>query len=270
MSSAAARGAVHASCVMHGGGRCRRRVRAVAFAANGRSSDGLSSSKIGASSNRGGAASSPVVSARALPTEFPATRVGSAEGSDAAAAAAAATAGEYRILQSRELNQALQFLGKGSNWRAVFDIFDSLCEEGVGKGGKGVGKGGGNANALRPPRAPNSHVATTVLSIAGRRGDLDRVRGTFQWMRAQGPGRSAPTAHTYTAYIQAVGGAGLWREAFELYNDMRIEGVRPTSHTYSAGLALFTYRTVVYRTVVTERLLQNGCYRTVVRYFAVK
>ena len=81
---------------------------------------------------------------------------------------------------------------------------------------------------------PNSHVATTVLSIAGRHGDLDRVRSIFAWMQAQDQDRSAPTAWTYTAYIQAVGADGNWREAFDLYRDMRSSGLAPTSHTYSA------------------------------------
>ena len=73
-----------------------------------------------------------------------------------------------------------------------------------------------------------------MLSIAGRRGDLERVRRTFQWMQSQGPGRSAPSAYTYTAYIQAVGAQGHWKEAFDLYKDMRRSRVKPTSYTYSA------------------------------------
>lgn len=140
------------------------------------------------------------------------------EGGDAVAAGLAA--GAYRSLRSRELNEALQYLGSGPHWRAVYDVFDSLCAA-------------ASANE-EGARTPNAYVATTVLSIAGRRGDLDRVRRTFEWMQAQGPGRSAPTAHTYTAYIQAAGNAGEWREAFSLFNEMRIGGVRPTSHTYSA------------------------------------
>lgn len=134
----------------------------------------------------------------------------------------------YRELTSRELNQELQTLGASQNWRFVFKIFDSLCENSsVSYSTRKERKG--DACLL-----PNSYIATTVLSIAGRHGDLDRVRSTWTWMRAQGPGRSAPTAWTYTAYIQAVGAFGRWEEAFDVYQEMRSEGVMPTSHTYSA------------------------------------
>ena len=142
---------------------------------------------------------------------------------DPAALLADVRAGQFRRLRSRELNEALQYLGRGANWRLVYDVFDQLVEP--------------DPDPDRPQGAflpPNAHVATTVLSIAGRKGDLGRVRSIFEWMRAQGPGRSAPTAYTYTAYIQAVGAAGRWREAFTVYRDMRAAGVSPTTHTYSA------------------------------------
>ena len=135
----------------------------------------------------------------------------------------------YVRLSSRELNAALQRLGSGTDWHVVFHIFDHLClaqhspissNEALKVGDK-----------LSPP---NAYVATTVLSIAGRHGDLDRVRSIFSWMKAQGTDRSAPTAWTYTAYIQAVGSGGLWREAFQMYHEMRSSGLAPTSHTYSA------------------------------------
>lgn len=142
---------------------------------------------------------------------------------DPAALLADVRAGQFRRLRSRELNEALQYLGRGANWRLVYDVFDQLLEPDDDP-----------ADAEAPSSPPNSHVATTVLSIAGRKGDLERVRSIFQWMRAQGPGRSAPTAYTYTAYIQAVGAAGRWREAFAAYRDMRADGISPTTHTYSA------------------------------------
>ncbi len=132
----------------------------------------------------------------------------------AAAAAADVASGKLASLRSRELNEALQYLGKGPNWRLVFDVFDQLRD----------------ANDA----IPNAHVATTVLSVAGRRGELRRVRDVMDWMKNQGPGRSAPTAYTYTAYIQAVGAAGDWRDAFAAYGAMRAAGITPTSHTYSA------------------------------------
>ena len=125
--------------------------------------------------------------------------------------------GKCGQMPSRELNETLQKIGSGAQWQAVFDIFDGLC-----------------GPADEPIKAPNSHIATTVLSIAGRNGDIDRVRCTFAWMRAQGSERSAPTAHTYTAYIQALGTAGEWREAIKVYEEMQQEGICPTSHTYSA------------------------------------
>ena len=134
-----------------------------------------------------------------------------------AAAAADVASGRISSLRSKDLNEALQYLGKGPNYRLVFEVFDQLRD-------------GREVNA----RAPNAHVATTVLSVAGRRGDLKRVRDVFTWMKKQGPGRSAPTAYTYTAFIQAVGGAGDWRDAFAAYRDMRAAGIIPTSHTYSA------------------------------------
>ena len=132
----------------------------------------------------------------------------------AAAAAADVASGKFASLQSRELNEALQYLGKGPSWRLVFEVFDQLRDA---------------KDAI-----PNAHVATTVLSVAGRRGELRRVRDVMDWMKKQGPGRSAPTAYTYTAYIQAVGAAGDWRDAFAAYGDMRAAGITPTSHTYSA------------------------------------
>ena len=135
----------------------------------------------------------------------------------------------YVGLSSRELNSALKRLGSGANWHAAFHVFDHLClERNNLKRSSGSFKPG---DELSPP---NSHVATTVLSIAGKHGDLDRVRSIFAWMQAQDQDRSAPTAWTYTAYIQAVGADGNWREAFDLYRDMRSSGLAPTSHTYSA------------------------------------
>jgi len=132
----------------------------------------------------------------------------------AAAAAADVASGKLASLRSRELNEALQYLGKGPNWRLVFDVFDQLRDA--------------------EDETPNAHVATTVLSVAGRRGELRRVRDVMDWMKKQGPGRSAPTAYTYTAYIQAVGAFGDWRDAFAAYRDLRLAGITPTSHTYSA------------------------------------
>ena len=129
--------------------------------------------------------------------------------------------GKFTSLKSRELNEALQYLGSGPNWKLVFDVFDQLVEGAEG-----------DKNTSASP--PNAHVATTVLSIAGKHRDLNRVRLIFKWMETQGPGRSAPTAWTYTAYIQAVGGAGEWRDAFIAYREMRSNGITPTSHTYSA------------------------------------
>lgn len=147
--------------------------------------------------------------AAVLPTAFFGAGGPSKEAADAVNAAVAA--GKYGSLSSRELNEALQYLGSGRHWRAVFDIFDSLCAaaaataEGAGPANpvtKEQAKGQRRGEPQRASRAPNSHVATTVLSIAGRRGELDRVRSIFQWMRSQGGSRSAPTAYTYTAYIQ--------------------------------------------------------------------
>jgi pentatricopeptide repeat protein len=137
----------------------------------------------------------------------------------------------YHELNSRELNQELQDLGTSQNWRFVFKVFDSLCETPNVTYSTWEESFDGSADTCL---LPNAYVATTVLSIAGRHGDLDRVRSTWSWMRAQGPGRSAPTAWTYTAYIQAVGAFGKWEEAFDVYREMRSEGVMPTSHTFSA------------------------------------
>ena len=164
----------------------------------------------------------------------------SADAADAAAAAAVAS-GYFQSLKSRELNEALQLLGKGPNWRLVFDVLDQLVELGGAEaGGKNGTSSLEGANAVLRgtnsgrPKLPNAHVATTVLSAAGRRGDLQTVRRVFAWMQKQGPGRSAPTAYTYTAYIQAVGGSGDWRDAFAVYRQMRQNKITPTSHTYSA------------------------------------
>ena len=193
-------------------------------------------------------------------------------------AASAPSATSYRGLRSRELNEALQYLGAGPNWRLVFDIFHDLCEasgapiawddERVSRDDGDVSRDDDDdddvdvasppaglnplgaldsgdddpAVAASAPAPPNAHVATTVLSVAGRRGDLAKARAVFSWMRAvseiSGGERSrvAPTAFTYTAYIQALGAADddRWREAFAVYREMRVRGVTPTSHTYSA------------------------------------
>ena len=101
----------------------------------------------------------------------------------AAAAAADVASGKLASLRARA-EQALQHLGKGPNWR-LFDVFDQLRD----------------ANDA----IPNAHVAT-VLSVAGRRGELRRVRGVMDWMKI-GAGRRADGVHA-TAYIQAVGAAG--------------------------------------------------------------
>jgi|MDSW01.1.fsa_nt_gb pentatricopeptide repeat protein len=136
---------------------------------------------------------------------------------DVADLSVAVITGKYHELSSRELNKALQHLGSSPEWQTVFDVFDQLC-----------------SLADYQNRILNSHVATTVLSLAGRKGDLNRVHRTFQWMQSSGVRRTAPTAHTYTAYIQSVCSAGKWREAFRIYEDMLREGVMPTTHTYSA------------------------------------
>ena len=141
---------------------------------------------------------------------------------DPAALLADVRAGQFRRLRSRELNEALQYLGRGANWRLVYDVFDQLVEPDPDP----------DAPAASSPQRPRRHHRP-LRSRTQRR---PRARPFHLRMDARAGTRSirAHRVHVHRVHPSRGRRRRRWRDAFAVYRDMRAAGVSPTTHTYSA------------------------------------
>ncbi|KAK9704741.1 hypothetical protein RND81_07G008100 [Saponaria officinalis] len=74
-------------------------------------------------------------------------------------------------------------------------------------------------------------LASTMISVMGRFGNVDLARFVFDNAVTQGYGN---TVYTYSALISAYGRSGFYKEAIGVFEQMKTQGLKPNLVTYNA------------------------------------
>ncbi|XP_074316600.1 pentatricopeptide repeat-containing protein GUN1, chloroplastic [Silene latifolia] len=74
-------------------------------------------------------------------------------------------------------------------------------------------------------------LASTMISVLGRLGNVKLARGVFDTAIAQGYGN---TVYTYSALISAYGRSGFYTQAIGVFDQMKVQGLKPNLVTYNA------------------------------------
>ncbi len=82
-----------------------------------------------------------------------------------------------------------------------------------------------------PNEKLDSHIRTLLIEALDRKGDIEHALQVFSDFQDGGAG--VPSVHICTATMKAAANAGKVDEAVEIWNDMKLQGTKPSAHAYA-------------------------------------
>eukprot|EP00889_Picochlorum_renovo_P000280 jgi/Picre1/27310/NNA_000279.t1 len=94
---------------------------------------------------------------------------------------------------------------------------------------------GGNRNHAKAaiPGEMDSQIYTVLIEALDGKGDFDKAIDTFYATREKCMDKSS-AMYAYTAAMTAATHGSRYEEAYRLWDDLKMQGMRPSAHAYSA------------------------------------